>query len=76
MLERCQESDGVKIFVGADADEAQDFPVSVIGAPYFKEGRPIGVLGVIGPQRMDYSRVVSVVDFTAKLVSDYLKLEG
>jgi heat-inducible transcriptional repressor len=77
LLDRCREVDGVKIFVGAEA-ELQDEEnqaiesVSLVTAPYRKDGNILGTIGVIGPTRMDYSRVVSIVDFTAKVLEDIL----
>ncbi|HPQ81108.1 MAG TPA: heat-inducible transcriptional repressor HrcA [bacterium] len=73
MLERCSEGEGVKIFLGADAEVGGVDLVGVVSAPYFKEGRMVGTLGVIGPMRMDYSRVVPIVDFTAKVLGDVLE---
>jgi heat-inducible transcriptional repressor len=73
ILERCREGEGVRIFIGADA-EVQGFDsMALVSAPYFKDGNVIGTLGVIGPMRMDYSRVVPVVDFTAKVLGDALE---
>ncbi len=83
LLDRCREADKVNIFIGAEAIE-QDFfkenpeflkaieSLSVVSAPLKKGGRILGTLGVIGPIRMDYSRVVPVVDFTAKILEDIL----
>ena len=48
-------------------------PMGVVSAPYFKDGKAVGTLGVIGPMRMDYSRVVPIVDFTAKVLGDVLE---
>lgn len=72
LLERCREADGVRIFVGADAEIGGVESVGIVGAPYLKDGKVVGSLGVIGPMRMDYSRVVPIVDFTSKIVSDVL----
>ncbi len=72
LLERCREAEGVRIFVGADADVEGVAPIGLVGAPYLKGGKVVGALGVIGPMRMDYSRVVPIVDFTSKIVSDLL----
>lgn len=44
----------------------------MVAAPYFSDGKVIGAIGVIGPIRMDYSHVVPIVDFTAKVLSDVL----
>jgi heat-inducible transcriptional repressor len=76
LLDHTMDADGIRVFIGAETqiDELADF--AVIAAPYggapAKEGedpRPLGTLGVIGPTRMNYSRVISLVDFTAQLVS-------
>lgn len=72
LLERCREADGVRIFLGLDAQIEGVPSVSVVGAPYLKDGKVVGALGVIGPMRMDYSRVVPIVDFTSKILSDLL----
>lgn len=72
LLERCGDAEGVRIFVGADADVEGMDSISIVGAPYQKDGKVVGALGVIGPMRMDYSRVVPIVDFTSKIVSDML----
>lgn len=77
MLDRCREVDGVKIFIGAETSEHTEGDqamenVSIVTAPYRKDGRMLGTIGVIGPTRMDYSRVVPIVDFTAKVLEDIL----
>ena len=72
LLERCCEAQGVRIFIGADANVEGVDSVGVVGAPYLKDGRVVGALGVIGPMRMDYSKVVPIVDFTAQVLSDML----
>lgn len=73
MLERCSEGEGVRIFIGSDAEVGGVDTVGVVSAPYFKDGKAVGTLGVIGPMRMDYSRVVPIVDFTAKILGDVLE---
>lgn len=73
LLDRCGEVDGVKIFIGAEASDVGAMEqVSVVTAPYHKDGQVLGTIGVIGPTRMDYSRVVPIVDFTAKVLEDIL----
>ncbi len=79
VLESSQTAEGVQIFIGAESDlsSAANYKpamesVSVVSAPYKKDGRVLGSLGVIGPMRMDYSRVIPVVDFTAKILEDIL----
>jgi heat-inducible transcriptional repressor len=75
VLERCREGDGVKIFIGSDVDDdSEDLDTfGVVSAPYRRDGNVVGTLGVIGPARMDYSSIVPIVDFTAKVLSDVLE---
>ena len=73
VLERCAEGGGVKIFIGSEANLGNMDTVGLVGAPYFKDGKVIGALGVVGPVRMDYSSVVPIVDFTSKVLSDVLE---
>lgn len=74
ILKRCSEGEGVKIFIGSNADVDGMGEVGLVGAPYFKDGKIVGSLGVIGPIRMNYAHVVPIVDFTAKVVSDMLNV--
>lgn len=73
LFDRCVHSEGVKIFIGHEAGFEGFGDCSVITAPYSVAGKAIGVLGVIGPARMNYDHVIPVVDMTARLLSDALK---
>lgn len=73
LFDRCVNNEGVKIFIGHEAGFAGFGDCSVITAPYSVGGKPIGVLGVIGPSRMNYDHVIPVVDVTARLLSNALK---
>lgn len=73
LLDRMAEAPGVKVFIGAETEVEPLKEMSVVVAPYGHGGRPIGTLGVIGPQHMDYSKVISLVDFTAYMLSGLLK---
>lgn len=73
LFDRCVHGEGVKIFIGHEAGFEGFGDCSVITAPYAVEGKPVGVLGVIGPARMNYDQVIPVVDITAKLLGDALK---
>lgn len=73
LLERCEDAHGVKIFVGSDHEQQEQIDAGVVSASYSKNGKVIGALGVIGPRRMNYAHVVSVVHFTSQLVSRYLE---
>ena len=74
LFDRCVQGEGVKIFIGHEAGFEGFGDCSVITAPYSVAGKAVGVLGVIGPARMNYDQVIPVVDITAKLLGDALKL--
>jgi len=63
---------GVQIFIGGESGVNTPDDVSVVIAPYKVDGEVVGTVGVIGPTRMAYDRVVPIVDITAKLVSSAL----
>jgi heat-inducible transcriptional repressor len=70
LLDRARESEALKIFIGAESRLFALSGSSVIAAPYRgADGRVIGVVGVIGPTRLNYARVVPMVDFTANRLS-------
>ena len=69
LLERCSRADGVQIFIGEEAGYEVFGDFSVITAPYAQGTQPLGVLGVIGPTRMAYERVIPMVDVTARMLS-------
>jgi heat-inducible transcriptional repressor len=75
LLDRCIESEGVHIFIGAENYLSRMEKMSVITAPYMTGSKTVGVLGVIGPTRMGYDRVIPIVDYTAKLLSKLLDVE-
>lgn len=67
LLERAREAEATRIFIGSENRLFSLSGSSVIAAPYRdREGRVVGVLGVIGPTRLNYARVVPMVDFTAR----------
>ena len=63
---------GVQIFIGGESGVSAPDEVSVVTAPYTVDGEVVGTVGVIGPTRMAYDRVVPIVDVTAKLLSSAL----
>ena len=73
LLDSTQEADGVRLFIGAENNLFPSSGSSVIVAPYMNAGRHvIGALGVIGPTRMNYARVIPMVDYTARVVGEIL----
>jgi len=63
---------GVQVFIGGESGVTAPDDVAVVSAPYRVDGEVVGTVGVIGPARMAYDRVVPVVDVTAKLLSSAL----
>ena len=72
LLDRCIQADGVRVFIGREAGFKGLGDCSVITAPYSLQGQSVGVLGVIGPARINYNAVIPVVDMTAKLLGEAL----
>lgn len=72
LLDRCVYAQGVQIFIGEEAKTEGFDSVSVVGAPYCADGEVLGVLGVIGPTRMAYQKVIPIVDVTARLLGSAL----
>jgi len=72
LLERCSRAQGIQIFIGEEAGYEVFDDFSVVTAPYTDGGRVLGVLGVIGPTRMAYERVIPIVDITARMLSSAL----
>jgi heat-inducible transcriptional repressor len=74
LLNKALAAKGVQIFIGSE-NELQDMEgCSLVTAPYAKKNQILGALGVIGPTRMDYERIIPIVDYTAKIVSRMLEL--
>lgn len=72
LLERCSKAEGVRLFIGEESGFAALGGYSLVTAPYGVGNRVLGVLGVIGPTRMAYERVIPVVATTAQLISGAL----
>lgn len=72
LLDISNRAEGVQVFIGGESGLAPLDECSVITAPYEVNGRIVGSVGVIGPTRMAYERVIPIVDITAKLLSSAL----
>lgn len=68
LLDRCLQSDGIQLFIGEEAGGNLFEEVSVVTSRYQVNGQVAGVLGVVGPTRMAYQKVIPVVDVTAKVL--------
>ena len=73
LLDHCMEAEGVQIFIGGESDYGIFDGCSLVTAPYKVDDQVVGVLGVIGPTRMAYERVIPIVDVTARLLGAALK---
>ncbi len=73
LLELAEQSDGVRIFIGAESGVFNTSGVSMVVAPARNEtGRIVGAIGVIGPTRINYGRIIPVVDYTARIIGQLL----
>ncbi|MBI2508992.1 MAG: heat-inducible transcriptional repressor HrcA [Betaproteobacteria bacterium] len=72
LLDASSRAQGVQIFIGGESGVAPLDECSVVTAPYEVDGQVVGTVGVIGPTRMAYERVIPIVDITAKLLSGML----
>ena len=72
LLDNCLRAQGIQIFIGHESGYQILDDISVVTAPYMLDNQVVGVLGVIGPTRMAYERVIPIVDVTAKLLGSAL----
>ncbi len=72
LLDISSRATGVQIFIGGESKLVPVDSMSIVTAPYEAKGKIVGTLGVIGPTRMAYERVIPIVDITAKLLSNAL----
>jgi heat-inducible transcriptional repressor len=72
ILNRCLESDGMKVQIGSENPEPEMSACSVVASPYGTKDRHLGAVGIIGPTRMEYARAVALVDTMARTMSQAL----
>jgi heat-inducible transcriptional repressor len=72
LLEVSSRAEGVRIFIGGESRVVPYEELSIVSAPYEVDGQIVGTLGVIGPTRMAYDRMIQIVDITARLMSNAL----
>jgi len=72
LLDISSQAAGVRIFIGGESQVVPFEELSIVSAPYEVDGQVVGTLGVIGPTRMPYDRMIQIVDITSKLVSNAL----
>ncbi|HEX5310613.1 heat-inducible transcriptional repressor HrcA [Aquabacterium sp.] len=72
LLDGSSRAEGVQIYIGGESQVVPFEELSVVSAPYEINGQVVGTLGVIGPTRMAYDRMIEIVDITSRLVSNAL----
>jgi len=73
LLDKCIEPKGVQIAIGSESQVQEMGACSLVTSTYSYRGEVLGAIGVIGPQRMNYSRVIPLVGYTAKLLTEILE---
>ncbi len=73
LLDKCMEPKGVRISIGSESQVQEMETCSLVTSTYGCKGRTLGALGVIGPRRMNYSRIVPLVDYSAKILNEILE---
>jgi len=72
LLDVSSQAEGVRIFIGGESQVVPVEELSVVSANYEVDGKVVGTLGVIGPTRMPYDRMIQIVDITSRLISNAL----
>lgn len=72
LLDVAHQAEGVRIYIGGESQIVPVEELSVVSSPYEVDGEVVGTLGVIGPTRMAYDKMIQIVDITSKLVSNAL----
>jgi len=72
LLDVSSRADGVRIYIGGESQVVPVEELSIVSAPYEVDGEVVGTLGVIGPTRMAYDRMIEIVDITSRMVSNAL----
>lgn len=72
LLDFSSQAEGVRIYIGGESQVVPFEELSVVSAPYEVDGQVVGTLGVIGPTRMHYDKMIQIVDITSKLVTNAL----
>lgn len=72
LLDIAGQAEGVRIYIGGESQVVPFEDLSIVSSPYEVDGKVVGTLGVIGPTRMPYDRMIQIVDITSKLMSNAL----
>jgi heat-inducible transcriptional repressor len=75
LLDQCLAGEGLQITIGSETECSEMEGCSLVSSTYGSVDRTLGILGILGPRRMNYSRVIPVVEFTAQLLTEFLEPE-
>ncbi len=75
MLDKMADSDGVQVFIGSENAFSEMKELSMVASTYNDGNRPLGTIGIIGPTRLNYERVIPIVDQTAKTLTQILSVK-
>ncbi len=75
LLDKCLAGEGVQITIGSESECSEMEGCSLVSATYGSIDRTLGILGILGPRRMNYSRVIPLVEYTAQLLTEILESE-
>ena len=75
LLDKAKDAEGVQIFIGSEAEFSDMQTCSIITSPYRHGKNVIGALGIIGPTRMDYLKLIPIVEYSAQLVTEFLNVK-
>jgi len=72
LLDKTMDAEGVQIFIGSEVQLSDMQTLSIITSPYRQGKNVVGALGIIGPTRMDYLKLIPIVEYSAQLVTEFL----
>ncbi|NIS62633.1 MAG: heat-inducible transcription repressor HrcA, partial [Proteobacteria bacterium] len=75
LLDKCLAGEGVQVTIGSESECSEMEGCSLVSSPYGRVDQTVGILGILGPRRMNYSRVIPLVEYTAKLLTKILESE-
>jgi heat-inducible transcriptional repressor len=75
LLDQCLAGEGLQITIGSESECSEMEGCSLVSSTYGSVDRTLGILGILGPRRMNYSRVIPLVEFTAQLLTEFLEPE-
>jgi heat-inducible transcriptional repressor len=75
LLNSCLNEEGLQILIGSETDFTQDHNFSIVARPYGSHSAPLGIVGIIGPMRMEYARMAPLVDYLGRVLTRKIEEE-